>query len=130
MHDINLIHPLTAAIATGATVAVVDDIETAIAWLDTHGGTQSLTRTGDTIAGVFLGIDFSIRLINKTKHSMNNITTNDGRLSSTKRVIKGVLWQKVQLDGQPKPMWNMMVRGQSVAAHASLKEVRQSVSIR
>jgi hypothetical protein len=66
MHDINLIHPLTAAIATGATIAVVDDIDTAIAWLDMHGGTQSLTRTGDTIAGVFLGIEFSIRLVAKS----------------------------------------------------------------
>lgn len=63
MHDINLIHPLTAAIAAGATIAVVDDIDTAIAWLDTHGGTQSLTRTGDTIAGVFLGIDYNISLM-------------------------------------------------------------------
>jgi len=88
MQDINLIHPLTAAIAAGATAAVVDDIETAIAWLDTHGGTQSLTRTGDTIAGVFLGIEFFIRLINKTNKTIKTTQAmNDYIIWSTTRKI-------------------------------------------
>lgn len=77
--SINLTGPLMdamiASVTTGTTATLtVGDIDATIARLDQHGGTQSLTVTGNIVTGVFLGSSFSLQLITTNKNNTMKTT--------------------------------------------------------
>lgn len=67
MQDTNFSHPVLKAIAAEQSAVLVDDIEQAVAFLVTHGGIQWVTRRGNVLNGVLLGIEFCLTLVTQQK---------------------------------------------------------------